>query len=118
MRGCLPHPSFRQVDDARRGTQLHECQHVYHQGTAFQNEDQRTVLVARAGPVNGRVIKKVGPSFEVMASENSDLEDVVWNMHEVSVEFCQRLFKPDTRPESGQEHARDLTEFFTWKLDS
>ena len=44
------------------GTQMRECQCVYYFGHAFQNEEQRTVLVARAGldcEENCKVIKKV-----------------------------------------------------------
>jgi mitochondrial import receptor subunit TOM40 len=72
------------------GTQMRECQYVYQFGPAFQSEDQRTVLMARAGldgAVNGRVIKKVGSSFEVKASANSHLKDAVRNLHEVSVDY-------------------------------
>ena len=67
---------------------------MYQCGHAFQNGDQRSVLVARAGldgAVIGRVIKKVGSSFEVKASENSDLKDAVRNVHEVSVVYLQRI---------------------------
>ena len=46
--------------------------------------------MARAGldgAVNGRVIKKVGSSFEVKASANSHLKDAQRNMHELSVDY-------------------------------
>jgi len=72
------------------GTQLRECQYIYQFGPAFQSEDGRTMLVARAGldgGVNGRAIQKVGKSIELKASSNSHLKDVQRNMHEGSLEY-------------------------------
>merc|ERR1719198_1115590 len=45
------------------GTQLRPEQYIYQFGPAFQSEDQRTMLVARAGldgMVNGRAVQKIG----------------------------------------------------------
>ena len=72
------------------GTQMRECQCVYYFGPAFQNEEQCTVLVARAGldcAVNRRDIKKVRSSLEVEASANSHLTDAQRNMRELSVDY-------------------------------
>lgn len=72
------------------GTQLRECGYIYQFGPAFQSEDQRTVLVARAGldgAVNGRIIQKVGTAGEFKASSNSHLKDPQRNMHEGSFEY-------------------------------
>jgi len=72
------------------GTQLRECGYIYQFGPAFQSEDQRTMLVARAGldgAVNGRAIQKVGNCLEVKASSNSHLKDPQRNMHEGSLEY-------------------------------
>lgn len=72
------------------GTQLRECGYIYQFGPAFQSDDGRTMLVARAGldgSVNGRVIQKVGSMTEFKASSNSHLKDAQRNMHEGSVEF-------------------------------
>jgi len=72
------------------GTQLRECQYIYQFGPAFQSEDQRTMLVARAGldgGVNGRAIQKVGSAMELKASSNSHLKDQQRNMHEGSLEY-------------------------------
>jgi len=72
------------------GTQLRECGYIYQFGPAFQSEDGRTMLVARAGidgAVNGRAIRKVGSSWEFKASSNSHLKDSQRNMHEGSIEF-------------------------------
>jgi mitochondrial import receptor subunit TOM40 len=72
------------------GTQLRECGYIYQFGPAFQSEDQRTMLVARAGldgSVNGRAIQKVGSCVELKASSNSHLKDPQRNMHEGSFEF-------------------------------
>jgi len=72
------------------GTQLRECQYLYQFGPVFQSDDQRTMLVARAGldgAVNGRAIQKVGSAMELKASSNSHLKDQVRNMHEGSFEF-------------------------------
>ena len=75
------------------GTQMRGCQYVYYFGPAFQNEEQCTVLVARAGldcAANRRVIKKVGSSLEVEESANSHLKDAQRNMHELSVDYLGR----------------------------
>lgn len=72
------------------GTQMRENGYIYQFGPAFQSEDQRTVLVARAGldgAVNGRAIKKVGSGLELKCSSNSHLKDVQRNMHEGSLEY-------------------------------
>lgn len=72
------------------GTQLRECGYIYQFGPAFQSDDGRTMLVARAGldgAVNGRVIQKVGERMELKASSNSHLKEAQRNMHEGSVEF-------------------------------
>lgn len=72
------------------GTQLRECGYIYQFGPAFQSEDGRTMLVARAGmdgAVNGRAIRKVGDRWEFKASSNSHLKDAQRNMHEGSVEY-------------------------------
>mmetsp|Transcript_132236 Transcript_132236/g.411025 ORF Transcript_132236/g.411025 Transcript_132236/m.411025 type:complete len:359 (+) Transcript_132236:83-1159(+) len=72
------------------GTQLRECQYIYQFGPAFQSEDQKTMLVARAGldgAVNGRAIQKVGNALELKASSNSHLKDQQRNMHEGSLEY-------------------------------
>jgi len=72
------------------GTQLRECQYIYQFGPAFQSEDQRTMLVARAGldgGVNGRAIQKVGSGAEFKCSSNSHLKDPQRNMHEGSFEY-------------------------------
>eukprot|EP00928_Gymnodinium_smaydae_P079163 TRINITY_DN63161_c0_g1_i1.p1 TRINITY_DN63161_c0_g1~~TRINITY_DN63161_c0_g1_i1.p1 ORF type:complete len:350 (-),score=84.32 TRINITY_DN63161_c0_g1_i1:238-1287(-) len=72
------------------GTQMRESGYIYQFGPAFQSDDGRTVLVARCGldgAVNGRVIHKLGSSWEVKASSNSHLKDAQRNMHEGSVEY-------------------------------
>eukprot|EP00406_Dinophysis_acuminata_P001850 CAMPEP_0179213028 /NCGR_PEP_ID=MMETSP0797-20121207/1449_1 /TAXON_ID=47934 /ORGANISM="Dinophysis acuminata, Strain DAEP01" /LENGTH=328 /DNA_ID=CAMNT_0020918737 /DNA_START=99 /DNA_END=1085 /DNA_ORIENTATION=- len=73
------------------GTQLREQGYIYQFGPAFQSQDQRTVLFARAGldgSVNGRVIQRVGKGLEVKASSNSHLKDAQRNMHEGSLEYA------------------------------
>lgn len=79
------------------GTQMRECGYIYQFGPFFQTQDGRTMLVARAGldgGVNGRLVQKVGASWEVKASSNSNLKDPQRNMHEASVEYTgsQRTF--------------------------
>jgi mitochondrial import receptor subunit TOM40 len=72
------------------GTQLRPEQYIYQFGPAFQSEDQRTMLVARAGldgMINGRAIQKVGKGMEVKASSNSHLGEPQRNMYEGSVEY-------------------------------
>jgi mitochondrial import receptor subunit TOM40 len=72
------------------GTQLRDCGYIYQFGPAFQTEDQRTMLVARAGldgAVNGRFIQKFGEGTELKGSSNSHLKDPPRNMHEGSVEY-------------------------------
>lgn len=72
------------------GTQLRECGYIYQFGPAFQSEDQRTMLVARAGldgAVNGRAIQKLGQCLELKGSSNSHLGDPKRNMHEGSFEY-------------------------------
>eukprot|EP00928_Gymnodinium_smaydae_P054710 TRINITY_DN38440_c0_g1_i1.p1 TRINITY_DN38440_c0_g1~~TRINITY_DN38440_c0_g1_i1.p1 ORF type:complete len:369 (-),score=71.30 TRINITY_DN38440_c0_g1_i1:118-1164(-) len=72
------------------GTQMREQGYIYQFGPAFQSDDGRTVMVARCGldgAVNGRVIQKVGSSWEVKASSNSHLKDAQRNMHEGSIEY-------------------------------
>ncbi|CAK0891706.1 unnamed protein product [Prorocentrum cordatum] len=72
------------------GTQLRECGYIYQFGPAFQTEDQRTMLVARAGldgAVNGRFIQKFGEGTELKGSSNSHLKEPARNMHEGSVEY-------------------------------
>lgn len=72
------------------GTQLRECGYIYQFGPVFQSEDQRTVMVARAGldgGVNGRLIQKVGSSFDIKANTNSHLKDPQRNMHEGGLEY-------------------------------
>jgi mitochondrial import receptor subunit TOM40 len=72
------------------GTQLRPEQYIYQFGPAFQSEDNRTMLVARAGldgAVNGRAIQKVGKCIELKASSNSHLAEVQRNMHECSAEY-------------------------------
>lgn len=72
------------------GTQLRECGYIYQFGPAFQSEDQRTMLVARAGldgGVNGRVIQKVGSNFEIKGSSHSHLKEPMRNMHEGAIEY-------------------------------
>jgi len=72
------------------GTQMRECGYIYQFGPAFQSEDQRTVLVARCGldgGVNGRVIQKLGQSWDFKASTNSHLKDPQRNMHEGSLDY-------------------------------
>jgi len=79
------------------GTQLRECGYIYQFGPAFQSQDGRTMLVARAGldgGVNGRAVQKVGSCWELKASSNSHLKDPHRNMHEGSIEYTgtQRAF--------------------------
>jgi mitochondrial import receptor subunit TOM40 len=77
------------------GTQLRPEQYIYQFGPAFQSEDQRTMLVARAGldgGVNGRVVQKVGSGFQFTASSNSHLQEPQRNMHEGSVEYMGSSF--------------------------
>jgi mitochondrial import receptor subunit TOM40 len=77
------------------GTQLRECGYIYQFGPAFQSEDQRTMLVARAGldgAVSGRMIQKVGQCLELKGSSNSHLKDVQRNMHEGSAEYTGQDF--------------------------
>jgi len=72
------------------GTQLRECQYIYQFGPAYQSEDARTMLVARAGldgGINGRAIQKVGNWLELKASSNFHLKEAQRNMHEGSVEL-------------------------------
>lgn len=79
------------------GTQLRECQYIYQFGPAYQSEDQRTMLVARAGldgGINGRAIQKVGTDnwLELKASSNFHLKEAQRNMHEGSVEVTGKEF--------------------------
>jgi len=78
------------------GTQLRPEQYIYQFGPAFQSEDGRTMLVARAGldgGVNGRVVQKIGSTgLEVKASANSHLGEAQRNMHEGSVEYTGNSF--------------------------
>lgn len=72
------------------GTQLRPEQYIYQFGPAFQSEDQRTMLVARAGldgGVNGRAVQKFGTGLQVTAQSNSHLQEPQRNMHEGSVEY-------------------------------
>jgi len=72
------------------GTQLRECGYIYQFGPAFQSEDGRQMLVARCGldgGVNGRIIQKLGQSWEFKASTNSHLKDPQRNMHEGSMDY-------------------------------
>jgi len=72
------------------GTQLRETGYIYQFGPAFQSQDGRTMLVARAGldgAINGRAIQKVGSGWEVKCSSNSHLKDPQRNMHEGSVDY-------------------------------
>lgn len=72
------------------GTQLRPEQYIYQFGPAFQSEDGRTMLVARAGldgGVNGRMIQKVGKGGQFQCSSNSHLQEPQRNMHEGSVEY-------------------------------
>lgn len=72
------------------GTQLRPEQYIYQFGPAFQSEDGRTMLVARAGldgGVNGRWIQKVGTGFELKASSNSHLSEPQRNMHDGSIDY-------------------------------
>lgn len=72
------------------GTQMRECGYIYQFGPAFQSEDGKTMLVARAGldgAVNGRAFRKVGNGWEVKASSNSHLKDAQRNMHEGDIQY-------------------------------
>eukprot|EP00929_Paragymnodinium_shiwhaense_P122130 TRINITY_DN94724_c0_g1_i1.p1 TRINITY_DN94724_c0_g1~~TRINITY_DN94724_c0_g1_i1.p1 ORF type:complete len:344 (+),score=104.01 TRINITY_DN94724_c0_g1_i1:61-1092(+) len=71
------------------GTQLRPEGYIYQFGPVFQSEDQKTVIVARAGLdglVNGRFIQKWGAA-EVKLSSTSHLKDPQRNMHEGSLEY-------------------------------
>jgi len=77
------------------GTQLRPEQYIYQFGPAFQSEDGKTMLVARAGldgGVNGRVVQKVGSGFQLTASSNSHLGEPQRNMHEGSFEYTGGSF--------------------------
>jgi mitochondrial import receptor subunit TOM40 len=72
------------------GTQLRPEGYIYQFGPAFQSEDGRSMLVARAGldgGVNGRWIQKVGTGWELKTSSNSHLGEPQRNMHEGSLEY-------------------------------
>eukprot|EP00933_Yihiella_yeosuensis_P063301 TRINITY_DN66404_c0_g1_i1.p1 TRINITY_DN66404_c0_g1~~TRINITY_DN66404_c0_g1_i1.p1 ORF type:complete len:346 (-),score=78.53 TRINITY_DN66404_c0_g1_i1:239-1276(-) len=71
------------------GTQLRPEGYIYQFGPSFNTTDGRTVAIARAGldgGVNGRLIQKLGSSFEFKANSNSHLKDPQRNMHEGSIE--------------------------------
>jgi len=73
------------------GTQLRQEGYLYQFGPQFQSDDGRTVLVARTGldgGVNGRIIKKLGSSFELKASASSHLKSAERNMHECSLDYA------------------------------
>lgn len=77
------------------GTQLRPEQYIYQFGPAFQTEDGKTMLVARAGldgSVNGRVAQKFGRHFQISASSNSHLTEPQRNMHEGSAEYTGNYF--------------------------
>ncbi|CAE6932193.1 TOM40-1 [Symbiodinium sp. CCMP2592] len=72
------------------GTRLRECGYLYQFGPAFQSPDGRTMLVARTGldgGVTGRLIQKLGSSWELKGSSGSDLKDPQRNMYEGALEY-------------------------------
>jgi len=82
------------------GTQLRETGYIYQFGPAFQSEDQRTMLFARAGLdgfVNGRAIQKLGNSMEVKASTNLSLKDTQRNVSDFSFEYNARDWTMGTK---------------------
>jgi mitochondrial import receptor subunit TOM40 len=77
------------------GTQLRPEQYIYQFGPAFQSEDGKTMLVARAGldgGVNGRAVQRVGSSLELKASVNSHLSEAQRNMNDGSIEYTGQSF--------------------------
>jgi len=76
------------------GTQLRPEQYIYQFGPAFQSEDGRTMLMARAGldgGVNGRVMQRFG-GLDLKASSNSHLAEPQRNMHEGSIGYTGSSF--------------------------
>lgn len=72
------------------GTQLRQEGYIYQFGPQFQSDDGRTVLVARTGldgGTNGRLIKKLGKSWELKASASSHMKSAERNMHECSLDY-------------------------------
>lgn len=77
------------------GTQMREQGYIYHFVSAFQSEDQRTTLCARAGldgDVHARLVQKIGSSVELKASTNSHLKEIQGNVHEGSVDITGRSY--------------------------
>jgi len=73
------------------GTQLRQEGYIYQFGPQFQSDDGRTVMVARTGldgGVNGRLIKKLGSSWELKASTASHMKSAERNMGEASLDYA------------------------------
>jgi len=110
------------------GTQLRETGYIYQFGPAFQSEDQRTMLFARAGLdgfVNGRAIQKVGSSMEVKASTNLSLKELQRNVSDFSFEYNARDWTMGTKLAwqgawfFGGAFSQDIAEPATgWRFDA